>query len=163
MTPLSSSGHTPFLVYCASSSLSSIIVSLFYFQLFILAGAARKKMAEIQPRLQVVLFLIYCPGSRDHCSAETVLFFASLDFFFASKSKSWSRWILLLPGELSLLLFIMIINQLLLLSPFSWPLRAQLSVYAHTHFQVGSPSTYWFIRKDGTSQIHHNWLICSIR
>lgn len=60
--PLSSSGHTPSLVYCASSPQSSIIVSLFYFQLFILAEVGRK-MAELQPRHKVMLLLKYFTGS----------------------------------------------------------------------------------------------------
>lgn len=79
MEPLSSSGHTPSLVYWASSSQSSIIVSLFYFQLFILAEVGRK-MAELQPRHKVMLLLKYFTGSWDHCSAEIVFFFASSSF-----------------------------------------------------------------------------------
>lgn len=91
-------------------------------------------MAEIQPHLQVMLFSMYFTGFTDRCSAEAVLFFASSDFFLVSNfSDSCALW--------SKICFCFSLHV------FSWPLQVQQRPFTHTHFWIGSPSTYWFTTK----------------
>lgn len=93
--------------------------------------SGEKNMAELQPRLQVMLFSMYFTGFTDRCSAEEVVFFSF---------------------KLFRLLCAMIKNLLLLLSPCVFLTSSGPADAVYTHTFPDWQSLHILIHhKDGTS------------